>query len=146
MLRTTHASRQTEALHLVHIGALRLQPGLLRLRQVTFGPEIHHRNLHEVVNLAYHRGWRRVDGKKWAMGKKWGEDLLEIQLISTMLFGFFTVMLAPTASKKHPILILVMWTALFEFMPRCTRWIRSQNCWILGGRNWCNRLTLSNEH
>jgi hypothetical protein len=42
---------------------LRLQPGLLRLRQVTFGPEIHQRNLHEVVDLILGAGFRRMDGE-----------------------------------------------------------------------------------
>ena len=65
------ASRQTQALHLIHIGTLRLEPGLLRLRQVALGPEIHQRNLHEVVDLLGTDGedrrniWRNVE--KWGM-------------------------------------------------------------------------------
>ena len=73
------ASRQTQALHLIHIGALRLQPGLLRLRQVTFGPEIHQRNLHEVVDLILGAGFRRMDGED---GRRLGTfELASIQVM-----------------------------------------------------------------
>ena len=121
---------------------MRLQPGLLRLRQVTFGPEIHQRNLHEVVDLilgAEADGWRRwekIGNIRTGIYREWaknGEDqFCFTELISTMFILFYYRMLATLASQKHPINWWCGHAPLrIHTWPWCTRWFIQPFWWIL---------------